>query len=130
MKKILITVFLTALVVTAMPVLAQDRNNPGGSDQNIKVDNIPNPIKCGKSDCNLFDFIEIIVDKVLLPIGGVVAVMAFIYSGFLFVTAQGSEDKIKTAKTSLWYTAIGTAILLGAKVLTTVIQNTVGSLSP
>jgi len=73
---------------------------------------LPNPLKGGVN--NLFDFIKVVVNNVLLPVGGVVATMYIIYSGFLFVTAQGDPKKIETAKASFTYAVIGTAILLGA----------------
>jgi len=47
------------------------------------------------------------------------AVIFIIYSGFLFVTAQGSEEKIKRAKTVLWWTLLGLAIVIGAYALAT-----------
>mgnify|MGYP003394299859 FL=1 len=49
-------------------------------------------------------------------------------SGFMYVTAQGDETKIKTAHKSLLYTSIGTAVLLGAWTLANVICNTVNDL--
>ncbi len=56
------------------------------------------------------------------------AVLAFIYSGFLYVMAQGDETKIKTAHRALLYTAIGTAVLLGAAVISAVITATINQL--
>jgi len=69
-----------------------------------------------------------IVNNVLLPIGGVLAVLAFIYSGFLYVVAQGNESKIDEAHRALLYTSVGTAILLGAWVIVGVIEKTVNQL--
>ena len=77
---------------------------------------------------SLFGLVRTIINDVILPIGGVIAVLAFIFSGFLYVTAQGNETKIKTAHKSLLYTSIGTAILLGAWVLANVICTTIGAL--
>ncbi len=91
---------------------------------------IPNPFNCGGvgGNCNLFIFINTIVDRVLLPIGGILVVLAFIYSGFMYVMAQGKPTDIEKANKALLYTAIGAAILLGARVLSAVIANTVNSL--
>lgn len=91
---------------------------------------IANPFNCGDVDpCTLYTMFEAIINDILLPIGGVLAVIAFIYSGFLYVTAQGNGPKLKTAHTALLYTAIGTAILLGAWVIAMVIENTVSQLT-
>lgn len=97
-----------------------------GQTQDIEI-NIPNPLKpeFGNTIHGLF---RAIVDNIILPIGGVLAVLAFIYSGFLYVTAQGNETKIATAHRALLYTAVGTAILLGAWVISAVIENTITQL--
>jgi hypothetical protein len=86
---------------------------------------LPNPFKGG---CSLFGLLQVIIENILMPIGAVLAVIGFIYSGFLYVTAQGNETKIKTAHKALLYTAIGTALLLGAWTFANVIKNTVNSL--
>ena len=88
--------------------------------------NIPNPFGHGIN--SLFDLLQTVVNNIILPIGGVLAVLAFIYSGFLYVTAQGNETKLKTAHTALLYTAIGTAVLLGSWTLANVIENTIDKL--
>jgi type IV secretory pathway VirB2 component (pilin) len=56
-----------------------------------------------------------------------VAVVAVILAGFMFVTAHGDEEKIKTAKKILLYAVIGMVILLGARMISEVIINTVTS---
>lgn len=66
--------------------------------------------------------------QVLVSIGSVVAVFFLIYAGFLFVSAQGNEEKIKKAKNTFLWTVVGIALLLGAEVLTAVISGTVSRL--
>lgn len=90
--------------------------------------NLPNPFNCGTANCTLFDLLRKVINDILLPIGGVLAVLAFIYSGFLYVTAQGNEAKLKIAHKALLYTAIGTAVLLGSWVISQVIKNTIDQL--
>jgi len=51
--------------------------------------------------------------------------IAIIYSGFLFVTAQGNSEKLTKAKKALLYTIIGAALLLGSYVIATAIGKTV-----
>lgn len=84
---------------------------------------IQNPL--GSSNNTVSQLLSTIINTVLLPIGAIVAVMAFIWAGFLFVTAQGDPGKLKTAKAALLYTVIGTAILLGSVALAAVIKNTI-----
>jgi|SRR3989344_7109061 len=135
MKKIFITLILTlslSVLSGSSVVLAQTTGggNPptgGGNppqNQNVQF-NFPNPFSGGDT---LFDLLKKVINDILLPIGGVVAVLAFIFSGFLYVTAQGNEEKLRNANRALLYTSIGTAVLLGSWVLANVICNTIGQL--
>ena len=109
-------------------VLAQPAgNSPGPALGNPPAEpiKIPNPFQGGDS---LYALLKTIIEKILMPIGGVLAVLAFIYSGFMYVTAQGNEEKIKKAHSALLTTAIGTAVLLGSWALASVICETIGQL--
>ena len=64
----------------------------------------------------------------IIAIGVVVITIMLVYCGFLFVVAQGNEEKIRTARSALLWTIIGALILLGAKVIAEVISNTVKAL--
>ncbi len=86
---------------------------------------LQNPFKGGDS---LFALLKTIINNILMPIGGVIVVLAFIYTGFLYVTAQGNTTKITGAHKALLYTSIGAAILLGAWVLANVICATIKQL--
>lgn len=86
---------------------------------------IKNPLS---GNDNLLEFFNTILDEIIIPIGAILAAVFIIYSGFLFVTAGGSDDKIKTAKTNLLYVVIGAAIILGAKAIAAGLQATVTSL--
>lgn len=88
---------------------------------------ITNPLKGGTN--SLAGFINLVLQNVVMPIGGLVAVIFIIYSGFLFVTARGNETKLATAKKAFMYAAIGTAILLGALGISIAIQNTISSIT-
>jgi hypothetical protein len=70
------------------------------------------------------DFIKIVINIVLV-VGVPIVALAIIYTGFLFVEAQGSPEKITKAKKALTYTIIGAAILLGAFVIADAIGKTV-----
>jgi hypothetical protein len=51
--------------------------------------------------------------------------MFLIWSGFMFVSAQGNPEKIETAKSRLLYTIIGAILLLGAWTISQAIKGTV-----
>ncbi len=82
---------------------------------------IKNPLN---NNGDLFQYINSIIDAAL-KLGAIVAVIAVIIAGFMFVTAQGDEKKLETAKKILLYAAIGMVILLGARAIAAVIINTV-----
>jgi len=63
--------------------------------------------------------------RILIQIGLSIAVLFIVYSGFLFVTATGNPEKLKTAKQTFIWAVVGTAILLGALVIMEVIVNTI-----
>jgi hypothetical protein len=129
-KKILsyfISIMVILVCVTPLFVQAQGGSgqpNPGGSGQPpIKIE-IQNPFKQN----SIQGLIKVIVDDILLPIGGVVAVLMIMFAGFQYVTAQGDPGKIKKAHDALLYAVIGAAILLGAWVISEAIQSTINQL--
>jgi len=119
---------LGAILVVAQGNPPTGGGNPptGGGNPDVVVPiELKNPFSGGDS---LFALLEKIISDILMPIGGVLAVLAFIYSGFLYVMAQGNESKLATAHKALLYTSIGTAILLGSWVLAKVIETTINQL--
>lgn len=64
----------------------------------------------------------------LIQIGVVVIVLSFMWAGFKFVTAMGQEKQISEAKSIFFNTVIGAAILLGARVIATVVETTIKSI--
>ncbi len=82
---------------------------------------IDNPLK-DKAN-SIPELLKLIIDAgimILMPL----VVLAIIYSGFMFLIAQGNEDKLKTAKTNFIWVIVGVAVLLGAKVISAVLQAT------
>lgn len=97
-------------------------NGSGGTGPMSLVIPIANPLKVNSIQCLIYQVVTIVVD-----IGAVLAGLYIIYSGFLFVAAQGNEAKLTGAKKAFTNAIIGTAILLGAWVITSIIVNTVNS---
>ncbi|MCI0542171.1 hypothetical protein L0Y69_00230, partial [bacterium] len=62
-------------------------------------------------------------------VGIPIAAVFLIYSGFLFLTAQGDTTQLTKAKTSFVWAAIGTAVLLGAWALAEAIRGTIDTIS-
>lgn len=96
-----------------------------GDNSQADKDNgcLPNPL----GTTSLYTFFQQVI-AVIIQAGTYVLVVMIIYSGFLFVTAQGNEGQIGRARQTLLYTVIGGAILLGAWILAVAVANTVASL--
>ncbi|MEK7176893.1 MAG: pilin [Patescibacteria group bacterium] len=136
MKKLPITLLsLSFFFAVGIPsVLAQCPPGQAGSPPNCVPTGVGNPSINVTLDNpfgaqrSLFGLVRTIINDVVLPIGGVIAVLAFVFSGFLYVTAAGNETKLKTAHKSLLYTSVGTAVLLGAWVIANVVCTTIEAL--
>ena len=114
LTKICFTIFSLVL-----PVLAFANNHTELNE----TSKIKNPLKSNT--------IAELVEKVLegaIKIGLPLLVLAIIYSGFLFVSAQGNSEKLNEAKQTLLYTLVGSAILLGAWAIAQLISETITSL--
>ncbi|MBX4198284.1 pilin [Candidatus Parcubacteria bacterium] len=88
-------------------------------------DGIPNLTPEYEDICDLINAVLLIVAE----IGAIIGVLFIIWSGFLFIKAQGNPEGIKKAKSAFYTTIIGMAILLGASVITAFIFNTVSSIT-
>lgn len=97
-------------------VSAQMTGSPKGSGK------LDNPIKAK----DLLSLINLLIDG-LMKVGLVAAACFIIYSGFLFVSARGEPGKITEAKKNFFWTIIGTAVILGAKVIVAIITGTLKS---
>lgn len=73
------------------------------------------------------EFLVAIID-ILLIFALPVVIFFIIYSGYLFVTAGGDSGQIEKARGSLTWAIIGGVIILGAKLIITVVQNTVSAI--
>ena len=127
MKKFLLTLLiLPSLFFLTDTIFAQELTEPPSSS-NLTI-SLSNPFNCGGDNCTLFTLLTKIINDILLPIGGILAVLSFIYSGFLYVTAQGNDTKLTKAHRALLYTSVGTAVLLGSWVIAKVIETTINQL--
>ncbi len=116
---IILMVFMLALPVLSLAGgTITDPNPPANTNVTIV-----NPIK----STTLVGFIQTILEGII-KIGMPIIVLAIIYSGFLFVSAQGNSEKLSEAKRALTYTLIGAVILLGSWAIAQLIADTVHAL--
>lgn len=71
-------------------------------------------------------FLEAVLDAVILFLFPIVVLM-IVYTGFLFVSAQGNPEKLNQARRSLLWTVIGGLIVLGAKAIAMMVESTIGA---
>lgn len=109
---------------TNFPTCTVGAGSGGGYNFNVKF---INPL-CTDGGDNCTEDIPTLLNKILdaLMLFLVPIVVVFIiYAGFLFVTAQGNETKLTKAKSVFGWTLVGAAILLGAKIIASVLSSTV-----
>jgi hypothetical protein len=67
-----------------------------------------------------------IVDKILeflLQVGVPIAVLMYVWAGFLFLTSGGNEKKVNTAKQAVIWTSVGLAVLIISNGLVEVVKS-------
>ncbi|MFA6251691.1 MAG: pilin [Candidatus Paceibacterota bacterium] len=104
-------------------ISSNEESDVSSNETGLTIDTkINNPL--GPNITDIPSFIQALVEIVLI-VGIPIVALAIIYTGFLFVTAQGNSEKITKAKKALLYTLIGAALLLGAFVIAQAIGKTV-----
>lgn len=113
----------TIILMIFLPLIGYGKQGSDeGSGNNNTVIHLNNPL--GDKINNLPAFIYMVLD-IVFQIGAVVAVLILMYVGFMFVSARGDPEKLQTARRAFLYTVIGIALLLGGKLIASVIGNTI-----
>lgn len=103
------TIFLQSLLLTgliaASPVFAQ---SSGGDVAQIQ------------------SFIKSVI-QVLVTLAGLVSVGFFVWGGFGYITSSGNPESLDRSKKTIFYSAIGLAIVLGAFVLSNIVAQLAGT---
>ncbi len=107
----------------AAPDIGAGFDSPASPNSQVSVP-IPNPVRVTSFGALVALVISTAV-TILMPF----VVLAFIYSGFLFVKAQGKAEEIATAKSAIWWSIIGAFILLGASAFANIIGDTVENIT-
>jgi hypothetical protein len=85
---------------------------------------LSNPLKVNSIQCLIEEVLKFVVN--LLAIAGV---LYLIWTGFMFVKAQGNPSELEKAKKSFVNAIIGMAIILGAWAIANVIANTINKVT-
>lgn len=114
MKKFFAILFLIILswLLIGTAVQAADNNKPPSLLQNIPCALDRENYK----DCTLCDFVKVLINgaDIIMALSGAFAVLMFVYSGILMVTAYGNEGKITKGKDVLRATIFGLLIVIFA----------------
>lgn len=81
---------------------------------------LENPINIDSIEELILRIVEVVL-FILYPI----AILAIIYAGFKFITAQGKPDEISDAKTIFFWAVVGTGLLIGANVILALVRDTI-----
>lgn len=110
MKKLLnaITIFIAGLGLIGTLSLAPAA---GAIDITEKGDKDTSVLKDGGGGESFFDILKRII-SLLMFVLGVVAVLAIIYGGFKFATANGDAGAVKEARNTVFYAAVGLVVAI------------------
>ncbi len=100
--------------------LLQDPNPTGAAEPTTPQGVLSNPLKVD----SLSQFLVLILNAVVL-IAFPFLVLMLVYAGFLFVQAQGNEQKLQQARRTFLWTLLGALLVLGAQALSLAIKATV-----
>jgi|GEM_PF-923533 len=120
------------------PVSQGDNVQPVSQGDNVQSvsqggEFAPATIECGDIACienplgdgsSLPAFVQSLLG-IIIRAGIPIVVLALVYTGFRFVLARGNPEKISEAKHLLLYTVIGSAVVLGAWTIATILTNTI-----
>ncbi|MFZ2253085.1 MAG: pilin [Minisyncoccia bacterium] len=99
---------------------AGNNGTGGGNVSPIGSGKITNPLKSQ----DIPEFLLKIID-VLLVFALPLIILYIMYAGYLFVTAAGNAEKVTGAKNALLWSIVGGVIVLGARLIISVIQGTI-----
>ena len=117
---------------TQIGLAVHEPNHTGGSPQPNQFGQNPN---CGTGDgltnplkaCSIQEFLMAVID-ILLTLALPIVVFFIIYGGFLLVVAQGEPEKIKTGRKAILWAVVGGVVILSARIIFYLIENTVNAL--
>ena len=111
MKKVLASLMLGSLLIVPAVVVAQQKTSPAGS--------------VAQTEGEVYRTIDTIIDWAfaILLIG---AVLVIIFAAYLFLTAGGDADKVKTARQYILYALVAVVVAFLAKAVIVLVGNMLG----
>lgn len=131
MKKYFLILIIPLLFLVAAPLAIAIEDTGGPAPDYVDPGSgitLINPLGVGGGPQDLEVFLIRILDFII-RIGTIVVIVVLVYVGYMFVTAQGKPEELKTARKALFGTIIGALILLGAQAIAYAILATVEAIS-
>jgi heme/copper-type cytochrome/quinol oxidase subunit 2 len=100
--------------------------NGGAGYALVKGVCIPSSSSTGLSNTAPYEIIVNVMNWLMAMIG-IVAILMFVISGWIYLTAGGDEKKTETAKNNIKYTIIGLVVALTAFIIVRLVANLVGA---
>lgn len=119
MKETILTLFAALSISLFGPTLALNGTVYAACDNTQSKKEVLKGIDETGGNCKgkgVENFASAIV-QILSIIGGIVAVIMILISGFKYITSNGDSNKIASAKTTLIYALVGIAVIALAQVL-------------
>ena len=126
-----VTFFSLALMLFAGSIsyVHADPGLRGGSYNNSNKERfVPcakDPVNCGFPQ--VYQLIKTVIDFLLLEILSPVAIIAIVFAGFKYVTAQGNPGEIKKAHDIFYYVVVGMVIAFAAWLIVNTILTTLNT---
>ncbi len=112
------------IVVYANDGVIHDNENSNLDGDGVVI-KLENPL--GSNTNSLPELVQKILE-IALKVGVPLIALAIIYTGYLFIAAQGNPEKLQKAKQSLIWVVIGSGILLGAYVIANALVGTINAI--
>jgi hypothetical protein len=61
------------------------------------------------------------VIQIMVTFGGLIAVGFFVWGGYGYITSSGNPEALDKSKKTIWYSAIGLAIVIGGYVISDIV---------
>ena len=125
MKKILGTMLAVAMSLGLFFCSFTIVEALGGTPAQVDT-TISNPLK---SEYDTFPKFVAQITKTAVEVLMPFVVLGFIWSGFLFVKAQGNAEGLKQAKSAIFWSIVGAFILMGAYGFAMIIGETISTIT-
>jgi hypothetical protein len=114
-NKIVIYIIIVMVLVVPCFTFAFTDTPDDGTSGTLK-----NPLKADSFQALITAILDL-----MIKLGTPILALFFVYAGFMFVTAQGDQKKLETAKEMFFWGVIGAALILGASVIMTFLNETI-----